>query len=453
MPRFNFYLILFALFGYALTAGVTLRDRLLIATLHRIEREAYFEPSAKELFEGAMLGMTDVLSEEHGDGYTIYIPPSKQVAYQDRADNRSDGLGFLLRTHEKGGEKKHLIAFPFPEAPAYRAGLRSGDQIVQVDDTSVADKSDDEVLELLKQRRDAGLRLSILPFGQTESQEIFVRAEKYHYGSVTGGYFDSDKQIFCLEAHPQIGYIWITSFSGTTAKEFGDALEQMTQSGIESFILDLRDNPGGDVWNSVQVVKMLIPPGTHRDIIVTSLNRNGRERSFTLVEGEQRTTLPMVVLINGDTASSSEIVVAALQDHKRAAVVGTRSFGKGIIQGIFDLPFQSGMMQLTDAEYRRPSGAAIHRRANAADSDDWGIIPDKIVEFSEAEESAVAQYRELRARVISTERLAVLELFRQQIIDKRSEEEGKLFEFTGAAPYYDFQLDEAIKTLLMQKIP
>ena len=450
MPRFNLYLILFAILVYALTAGVTLRDRLLISTLHRIERNAYFEPSAKELFEGAMLGMTVALFD-HGDAYSFYIPPSKQVAYQDRADNRYDGLGILLRTLTEGEEKKHIIAFPFPEAPAYRAGLRSGDQIVQVDDTSVVDKSDDEVLELLKQHRDAGLRLSFLPFGQAESKEIFVRAEKYHYGSVTGGYFDSDKQIFCLEAHPQIGYIWITSFSGTTAKEFGDALEQMTQRRVESLILDLRNNPGGDVWNSVQVVKMLIPPGFHRNIIVTSRDRSGRERSFTLKEREQRTTLPMVVLIDGDTASSSEIVAAALQDHQRATVVGTRSFGKGIIQGIFDLPFQSGMMQLTDAEYRRPNGAAIHRRVNAADTDNWGINPDSVVELSEAEQSAVTQYRELRVRAISTERSAVLDILRQQIIDKRSEEEGKPFEFTGAYPYYDLQLDEAIKILLMQK--
>jgi carboxyl-terminal processing protease len=356
-------------------------------------------------------------------------------------------LGFLLRTHEKGEEKKHIIAFPFPESPAYRAGLRSGDQIVQADGTSVTEKTRDEVLELLKQRRNAGLRLSILPFGQTESKEISVRAEKYHYGSVIGGYVDAEQQVFGLEAHPRTGYIWITSFTGTTAKEFGGTLEQMTQSGVESFILDLRDNPGGDVWNCVQVVKMLIPPGAHRNIIVTSRNRNGRERSFTLVEGEQRTTLPMVVLINGDTASSSEIIAAALQDHKRATVVGTRSFGKGIIQGIFDLPFQSGMMQLTDAEYRRPNGAAIHRRVNAADTDDWGVIPDKAVELTEAEQSAAMPYRLLRSRVISPERSAVLDILRQQIIDEQSEEDGKPFEFTGAAPYYDLQLDEAVKLL------
>ena len=447
MPRFNVCLILFAILIYLLTAGVTLRDRLLISTLHRIERNAYFEPSAKELFEGAMSGMTDVLSDEHGDGYTMYIPPSEQVTYQNRNDNRSEGLGFLLRTHQEGEEQKHFIAFPFLESPANRAGLRSGDQILQINDTSVTDKTSDNVLGLLQQHRDAGLLLTVLPFGQMEPQEIFVQAEKYHRGSVMGNYFDLDKQVFCLETHPKIGYIWITTFGGTTAKEFGDALEQMTQSGVESFILDLRDNPGGDVWNCVQIVKMLIPPGDHRDIIVTSRNRNGQERSFTLKEREQRTALPMVVLINGDTASSSEIIAAALQDHKRAAVVGTRSFGKGIIQGIFDLPFQSGMIQLTDAEYRRPNGAAIHRKKDSTDSDDWGVIPDHIVELSEAEQSAVTQYRLLRSKVISTERSAALDLFRQQIVENQSDEGGKPFEFTGAAPYYDLQLDEAIKII------
>jgi C-terminal processing protease CtpA/Prc len=121
-----------------------------------------------------------------------------------------------------------------------------------------------------------------------------------------------------------------------------------------------------------------------------------------------------------------------------------RSFGKGVIQGIIELPFQSGLLQLTNAEYRRPNGGAIHRRKNAEDSDDWGVIPDNMVELTETEQSAVIQYRRLRSNVLSPKRSAVLEQFRQQMIDKHQNEE---FDFPGTAPYYDPQLDEAIRVL------
>ena len=468
MPRLNIYLILFAVIVYLLTAGVTLRDRLLISTLHRIERNAYFEPTTKDLFEGAMVGMAAVLSDE----YSRYIPPSRETTYRDRLDNRYEGFGISIRLHEKG-ENQFFIAYPQPNSPAYRSGLRSGDQILQIDGISLVDKTYGEAFRLLRQPRAAGesppvrvhlqaddtpaVHLFVLPFGQTEPKDFFLKRERIHSDSVEGDYYkerlgDSppvhSSRVFSLEAHPQIGYIRITSFSSSTADEFGKALERMTQWGSTSFILDLRDNAGGDVWNCVLVARMLMSPDSvSGNVVATVRDRDGsarlRHRHFVLVEGTQRCTLPMVVLINGESASASEILAAALQDHHRATVVGTRSFGKGIIQNIIDLPFRSGILQLTDSAYRRPNGASIHRKHNAADSDDWGVIPDHNVEISEAESSVVMSYRVLRSNVISEHRLAVLEQFRQQIVE---EEDGEL-EFTGSAPYYDPQLDEAIRVL------
>jgi carboxyl-terminal processing protease len=454
MPRFNFYLILFAILAYLLTAQVTLRDRLLVSALHRIERNAYFEPSSKELFEGAMFGMMDVLADKHGDEHSLYVPSSRQAGYQDNLDNRYEGLGVLVRAHEKEGEEKKLfIDFPFHASPAYRAGLRSGDQILQIDGVPVVDKTDSDIFRLLRQQRNTATHLFVLPFDQSATKDFFVRRERIHYDSVVGDFFNTDGRVFCLEIHPKIGYIWITSFGTSTAKEFGNALDAMMQCGVEAFILDLRDNGGGDLWNCILAARMLLSSDSEQKVIVTVRPRNGRERSNVLTKGSQRCTLPMVVLINGDTASSSEILAAALQDHRRAVIVGTRSFGKGVIQGIIALPFQSGILQLTDAEYRRPNGGAIHRKKNAADSDDWGVIPDNIVAISEAEQLAMTQYRLLRSNVISTERSAVLDQFRQQIIETQSREHNtgtseQPFEFTGTPPYYDPQLDEAIKILL-----
>jgi carboxyl-terminal processing protease len=452
MPRLNLYIILAALLLYALTSGVTLRDRLLVSTLHRIERNAHVEPSSKELFEGAMSGMMGTLSGTHDDWYSMYIPPVKEVGYQDMLHNRYEGLGFTTRTHENGDEKQQFIDFPFYNSPAYRAGLRSGDQIVQVDGMSITDKTNSEFLELLRQSKEPETHLLVLPFGKTEPQEFSICREKIHRDSILGDYFEADKRVFHLEAHPKIGYIRITSFGNSTAEEFGNALDGIMKGGGESFILDLRGNPGGDVWNCVQIARMLISPNSENNILASMRPRNGRARSFVLTQGTQRCTLPMVVLVDGDTASSSEIVAAALQDYRRATVVGTRSFGKGVIQGIITLPFQSGMLQLTDAEYRRPSGAAIHQKKHAADTDDWGVIPDNIVELSEAEQRAVMQYRQWRSNIIAVDRAAVLEQFRQQFMsqleNKKSETEQQPFAFTGNAPYYDLQLDEAINILL-----
>ena len=445
VPRFNVYIILFTALVYFLTAGVTLRDRLLISTLHRIERESIVEPPEKALFEGAMAGMAAVLSDE----YSRYIPPSREAIYRDQLDNWHEGFGIVVRLHAEEGKNQFFIDYPQHGSPAYRAGLRSGDQILQIDNIPLVEKTLRETFRLLRQPTESKTHFFVLPFGQTEPKDVFVQRERIHSESVEGDYFDSDGHVFCLEAHPQIGYIRITLFSGTTAKEFSDALERMAQRGAESFILDLRDNVGGDVWSCILIARKLMAPNpVSGSVIVAVRDREGterfRHRHFVLVEGSQRSTLPMVVLINGESASASEILAAALQDHHRATIVGTRSFGKGIIQSIIDLPFRSGILQLTDSEYRRPNGASIHRKRNAADSDDWGVIPDKIIELSETEQSAVMAYRTLRSNVISTERLAVLDQFRQKIIKERGDE----WEFSGTAPYYDPQLDEAIRVLL-----
>ena len=441
MPRSHLYIILLALLAYALTSGVTLRDRLLIATLHRIEREALFEPSTKELFEGAMTGMANVLYDHYGDQNTTYIPPVEQAKYLDDMDNRFEGLGFSWNTHKEEGKRKLFVLHPIQHAPAYRAGLRSGDQILQINGVPIENQPHSELSSLLTQRQE--IHMSVLPFGQKEAQDFLIRRERISMDSVVGDHFYSGKRVFHLETHPQIGYIRITLFSPTTAIEFRNALDSMMESGVEAFILDLRDNFGGDMSNSIQVAQMLMSPADTGDVIVTVRPRSGFEHHRRLITGMQRVTLPMVVLIDGETASASELLAAALQDHGRATIVGTRSFGKGSIQNIAVLPFQSGMLQLTFSEYRRPSGAGIQRRPNAAEEDEWGVVPDNIVEFSPTERSAVTQFRSLRANVIAAERLAVLEHFRQQIIEVRSDG----FEFTGNAPYFDAQLDEAIRIL------
>jgi len=447
MPRLNFYAVLIAVAAYFLLSGISIQDRLLLSTLHQIERSALVEPSATELFEGAMAGMMQILANEYGDGYSTYIPPSRLTRYQDDLYNRYTGFGIWSRIFEQDEEKTLFVGYPFADSPAYHAGLRSGDQIVKIDGTPIAGKTNREIFSLLGQSREAESQLSVLPFGQTEIQDFFVLREMNRLDSVEGDFRDAESRTFLLETHPRIGYIRITSFTESTANEFRSALDKMMQSGAESFILDLRDNSGGDVRNSIMIAQMLIAPSPENNVIVTVRPRNGPERKRTFGSTPPRCTLPMVVLINGETASSSEILAAALQDYQRATVMGTRSFGKGVIQSIMPLPFQLGMLQLTNAEYLRPNGANIHRRVDAVDSDDWGVVPDIVVESSESQQLAVLLYRSLRSNVISPQREAVLAMFRRMIIEEQNGQEGAPFDLRGTAPYYDVQIDEAVRLL------
>ena len=451
MPRFNFYAVLIAVFAYLLLSGISIQDRLLLSTLHQIERYALAEPSATELFEGAMAGMMQMMADEYGDNYSAYIPPSRLTRYQDNLHNRYTGLGIWSRIFEQDNEKALFVGYPFAHSPAYQAGLRSGDRIVEIDGMPVADKTNREIFSLLGQNHETETLLSVLPFGQKEMQNFSILRKMNSLDSVEGDYRDAGCRTFLLETHPQVGYIRITSFTESTASEFRSALDKMMQGGAESFILDLRDNSGGDVRSSIMIAQMLISPSPKNNVIVTVRPRNGPERKRTFGNTPPRCTLPMVVLINGETASSSEILAAALQDYQRATVVGTRSFGKGVIQSILPLPFQLGMLQLTNAEYLRPNGANIHRRVDAADCDDWGVMPDIVVELLESQQSVLLLYRSLRSNAISPQREAVLDMFRQMIIDEQNEqdEDGQSpFELIGTAPYYDVQLDEAVRLLL-----
>ena|GEM_PF-305764 len=467
MSQFNLISILIAGLLYVLTSGISLQDRLLVEMRHKMTLHAFVEPSADALFDGAMAGMVRTMNEQYGDHYSLYIPPSKQTQYTDSFANIFEGFGMTTRISTQDNEKTVVIDYPLLNSPAYHAGIRSGDRILKIDGEDFADKTNSEIMHLFRQSREAESALSVIPFGQTETKEILISREKHRHDSIEGDYYEIDGdtpgRVFFLEDHPQIGYVHITSFVESTHTEFGQALATIKQAGTEAFILDLRGNSGGDVLSSVQVARMLIAVNSqldapHDNLIATVRSRHGIDRKRIrniLPPYEQLYDIPMVVLINSETASSAEIVAAALQDYRRATVVGTRSFGKGVIQSITVLPFQLGALQLTEAEYLRPSGAGIHRKRFVSETDVWGVLPDITVEFTKPQKEFVSAYRSLRSNVVSTQRQLVLDDFRQYFSGQHGwpyptpdEEPSSPNDFVGTAPYYDPQIDKAIEVLL-----
>ncbi len=186
----------------------------------------------------------------------------------------------------------------------------------------------------------------------------------------------NDQWDFMLDKDKKIGYIRITRFSQNTADELKKALAQISDEGAKGLILDLRDDPGGLLSAAVDVSDIFLNNGE----IVSTKGRNTAPKKYDARRDSPYEDLPMVVLVNQNSASASEIVSAALQDHGRATIVGQRSYGKGSVQNIIDLEDGYSVLKLTVASYYRPSGENIHRFRNAKPTDKWGVTPDKGME-------------------------------------------------------------------------
>lgn len=497
MTNFNYWFVLIAFLLYFICSGVTLRDRILVHSMHQIEANALGEPSPKLLFEGAMNGMVRKLYQELQDDYSDYIPYVDQKEYEENLGNRFDGIGIIYRQDPLSRQSE--IIYPILDSPAYRAGLRSGDVLQKVDGKSVDDLPVSEISELFKGEPGKKIVLTVLPFGKTESRRVAVKREPIRRDSVEGDGIDGDgKRIFRLEDRPRIGYLRITSFSDRTADEVQAALDWIEQNECESLILDLRDNPGGYVSVSVQIANRFIRPQADRDVIVSTRYRNGKIKAiYRAHELGKVFDLPMAVLVDGETASAAEILSACLQDYRRATIVGTRSFGKGVVQEIFNLPLNSGTLQLTDASYWRPNGRNIQRSPQARESDSWGVTPDRAGELpvSEWQRFALLQIRERRANAVHDAKDAYMSEYLRRlpkeietVRKKMEEDEGKAddreemlenglsdeetenrlenrrqdktesglkeqaqtglpFVLEGKSPYFDPQLDRAVEIL------
>ncbi len=324
---------------------------------------------AGQLYEAAMSGMMSGL-----DDYSGFVPAERLQRFTEEIDQEFAGVGLEVRRDEKSGEL--IVGSPLVGSPAQRAGIRAGDRIVRIDQRPTRDLSLDDAVRLMRGRPGARVTLALLRPGEEKERVVELVREVVQVDTVSGYSRNADGSWnYLLPDHPQIALTSISSFGKETAHELRRVLDDLSACGMKALVLDVRDDRGGLLRAAIAVCELFLEEG----VIVTTRGRSGDHvrEEYRAAGNAPFAQLPLAVLINGDTASASEIVAACLQDHARAAIVGQRSYGKGTVQEIFELEPGRGALRLTTASYWRPSGQNIHRRRNAKPDEAWGVMPDE----------------------------------------------------------------------------
>ncbi len=328
-------------------------------------RAEYVEPvNDREVIEAAINGMLQSLDPHSG-----YMNARTFRDMQVQTRGEFGGLGIEV-TQENGFVK---VISPIDETPAARAGVKPGDLITHIDGRTVQGLTLNEAVERMRGPPRTEIRLTIRREGVPQPIQMTIVRDVIRIQSVRSRLIDDD-----------VGYIRITSFNEQTDQGLRRAVQQLrSQAGtrLRGLVLDLRNNPGGLLDQAVAVADDFLEQG---EIVSTRARRVEDAQRYNARPGDIAAGLPIVVLINGGSASASEIVAGALQDHRRAVVIGTRSFGKGSVQTVIPLP-GNGAIRLTTARYYTPSGRSIQAT---------GIEPDVLVELFEGEARAEARDRE-----------------------------------------------------------
>lgn len=344
----------------------------------------------RELFEGAMDGMVRRL-----DPYSDYITPEELSAFQEDLDQKFGGIGIVVELNRDSGLL--TVLSPLPDTPAAAAGMRAGDVILAIDGVSTEGFQIRDAVDLMRGDPGTALTVTIRHPGDEGAIDLELERAIIPVASVLGDVRNPDGTWqYQLESHPHLGYIRIVSFGEKTADEIRQTLQALRQQGIEGLILDLRGNGGGLLHAAIDVCDFFVDAGK----IVSIRGRNKRDwrDHFATSKTTICPDLPVVVLVDGYSASASEIFAACLQDHRRAVVVGTRSWGKGTVQNV--MPFEGGRsaLKLTVATYWRPSEQNIHRHVDAKDEDPWGVSPNKGYEVKVDEETTTKIILQRRER-------------------------------------------------------
>ncbi len=392
MPLRNILIIAFSAIASLICYDTAQRNRFaatITEAMSIIEDEFIEDIEARRLFESAMDGMVQDL-----DQYSGFISRDDFSQFQESLDQNFGGIGIIVEVDSKSN--RLTVMSPLVNTPAFRAGIRAGDVILEIDGVSTEGMSLRDAVGFMRGPPGSTVKVQIQHRdGQTE--DLSVGRAIIPVTSVKGDRQRPDgKWIFHLESEPDIGYIRISSFGEKTVSELRDALE-FDNGPVKALVIDLRNNAGGLLTAAVDTCDMLIDSGK----IVTTRGRGGKERrrevataSGTIVDRD----IPVVVLVNHYSASASEIVAACLQDHGRAVVVGERTWGKGTVQNIIELEGGKSALKLTTATYWRPSGQNIHKSKKATDEDAWGVRPDNGFEVILTDDEALDVAKERQRR-------------------------------------------------------
>jgi carboxyl-terminal processing protease len=361
---------------------------LLVDTLDQVQRNYVKEVSRRELVEAAIRG---VLSEL--DPYSAYIGPRHLDQFRTAVDSKFGGIGIQI-SMENGS--LHVLS-PLVGTPAYRAGVLAGDRITEIDGKSTKGIELEEAVRRLKGKEGTQVTLTVLHQESAEPEKITITREIVRVPTVLGDHRKKDDTWdFMLQREKGIGYVRVTAFSGGTARELRKALQQLQTENLGGLVVDLRFNPGGLLRSAIEVSDLFIAKG--RIVSTKGRDSGGPERVWDAHEKGTFENVPMVVLVNRYSASGSEIVAACLQDHKRAVVMGERTWGKGSVQNVIPLEGGRSALKLTTASYRRPSGKNIHRFPGAGSDEEWGVRPDEGYALRLPNQEMMALIRDRRKR-------------------------------------------------------
>lgn len=368
MPPRNLNVIFFAAAAAVLCYFTHRRTRhaALVSEAIDLIDQHYVDPIKEDdLVFAAMNGLTSAL-----DQHSSYFPVDAYESFQENIHQEFAGIGIYVDQPDRDAPVR--VITPLVDSPALAGGVLPGDRIIRVDEEDVSKLSLREVSAKLKGPPGTSVHLAMRRGEQVVT--MTVERAKIPLPSVIGDHRDDDNRwVFRIRDVPDIAYMRLDNFGDKTVDELGETLAQLN-SKFKGLVLDLRGNSGGLLTAARDISDMFLEKG----MIVSTRTRGGE------IELEYAATksvavdpgIPMAVLIDGNSASASEIVAASLQDNRRAIVVGTRSYGKGTVQEIMPLQYGRSALRLTVARYYRPNNKNIHRGKDATEEDEWGVTPD-----------------------------------------------------------------------------
>tara|TARA_B110000259_G_scaffold8682_1_gene9592 strand:- start:858 stop:2159 length:1302 start_codon:yes stop_codon:yes gene_type:complete len=371
----------------------------------KIKQNYVVDVSDKEIFDNAIKGMLEGL-----DPHSTFLNEKDFSDLKIGTRGEFGGLGIEV-TMEDGIVK---VIAPIDDTPAFKAGIKSGDLIIKIDNSSVKGLSLNKAVDLMRGKVGSPILLTIARKGESGPIEIKIIRAKIKVKSVKYELI-----------HDNYGYIRIASFQNKTGKSLADAISDLnkkSKNNINGYVIDMRNNPGGVLGAAVDVSDAFIKGG--KKLVYTKGKSADAMYEFTSNDTDLAEEKPIVVLINGGSASASEIVAGALQDHKRAIIMGTQSFGKGSVQTILPITSRTAV-KITTARYYTPNGRSIQAK---------GITPDIIVknlELTDLSENTMMKESDLKGHLENTDK--------EKLEDKSEQQDKKLLN--------DYQLSEAINLL------